>query len=75
MNAGGLCLWVIYAAPSDFPNHIVVRCQIADCEGIRKACIACLYDNIDQARRDIPSGLRCLPRFPMDDPVILETWL
>lgn len=75
-QAGSLCFWVIFATPSDFPDHIVMRRQYADFPGgVRHHPIACLYDNIDQARRDVPCGLHCLPRSPADDPVIIESWL
>tara|TARA_R110002095_G_scaffold4257_1_gene11511 strand:- start:3724 stop:3987 length:264 start_codon:yes stop_codon:yes gene_type:complete len=31
--------------------------------------------SLDEVRQKIPEGLFCLPRFPEDDPNIIEVWL
>jgi hypothetical protein len=72
--AEGLCFWVITRRPSDFPEHIVTRRQWAGRGTIEHAPIACVYDSLDGARRDLPDGLICMPRDPRDDPVIIESW-
>ncbi len=71
-----LCVWVVYDHPRDFPDHIVVRRQFAMRNGeVMTAAVGGLYDDIDAAREDLPYGLCCLPRYPDDDPVIVETWI
>jgi hypothetical protein len=35
---------------------------------------AALHDTLEQARDSIPEGLICWPRFPDDDPAIVEVW-
>jgi len=69
-----LCMWVVYGFPRDFPEHIAVRRQ-AVCRGaIITASFAGIYESLQEARADLPEGLVCLPRFPEDDPSIVEVW-
>lgn len=74
---GGLDIWVVYDSPSDFPGRVVVRRQIALSDRrIAKDARAFLFPTLDDARRWLADlNLTCLPRFPDDDPVIVETWL
>jgi hypothetical protein len=73
-----LTLWVVYDHPRDFPDHVVVRRQFvmqSSTTPITSADIGGVYDDLDQARADIPHGHFCIGRFPDDDPVIVETWI
>lgn len=70
----GLSLWVVFARPGDFPNHVVVREQRVGPGGIAHAPIACLYTSLEEARVD-RRGYTWLDRDPNDDPAIVGVWL
>lgn len=72
-----LPIWVVYDHPADHPEHIVVRRQFSLTDGnMRVDDEARLFQNLNDARNFCASmGLISLPRFPGDDPVIVETWL
>jgi hypothetical protein len=70
-----LCMWVVFGCPRDFPEHIAVRRQAIFRSEIVHAPFAGLYESLEEARADLPAGLVCLPRFPEDDPAIVEVWL
>jgi hypothetical protein len=70
-----LCFWVITKHPSDFPRHYAMRRQYVDRGRIINHPFAGLYGTLEEARFDVPEGLYRLPRYPNDDPVIVECWL
>lgn len=61
----------IYEHPSDFPDNYVAR--LFDI-GAPTAYIA-VASALEDLRRIMPDNLICLPRFPDDDPVIVECWI
>ncbi|MBA3240044.1 MAG: hypothetical protein H0T60_02310 [Acidobacteria bacterium] len=68
--------YAIYERPSDYPNHYVVR-RWDVYEGVPAAVPAWdakLADTLEGARAELPPGLDCLGRDPVD-PVIVEVWL
>lgn len=68
--------YVIYEKPSDFPFHFVVRRYAINGMGEVKANEnAMMYTTLEAARRDIPRGKVCVPANPLDDKVIVETWI
>lgn len=64
-------IWVIYKHPKDFPNKYVVRHWIN--ENPTKTMYTA--NTLEEIRKKIPQGLTLLPRFPQDDPKIVEVWL
>ncbi|MCK5923540.1 MAG: hypothetical protein KAG66_21575 [Methylococcales bacterium] len=64
--------WVVYASPLDFPGQFVTRLFKGETPTGRL-----FIDNDLGAVRDYleMKGLVCLPRFPEDDPTIVEVWL
>jgi hypothetical protein len=72
----GLSMYTVYDRPRDFPRHIVVREFICDAGGARPKPFACLYDSLQDVRREMRArALFCMPRAPEDDPKIVEVWL
>ncbi len=68
--------FVIYSKPADHPDHFVVREYNIDAAGRVKATDSfSFHSDLEAARAAIPEGLYCSPRYPNDDPVIVETWL
>ncbi len=67
----GLEMFVIYEHPTDHAEDFVVRKWIGNepREIVGKAF------TLQGARRLVPAGAHCVPRFAGDDPVIAETWL
>lgn len=70
--------WVIYDHPSDFPNHVVVRCWKIGPGTIEATSHVSLCSSIRKARQVVaanyPDGYR-LKRQPGDDPCIVEVWI
>jgi hypothetical protein len=72
MPSGQLEVWTVYANPRDCPGKIVIRKSLSS----GPTNEAYVFDDLDAARAVLlRSGLTCLPRFPEDDPVIVEVWL
>lgn len=68
-----LPLFTIYDHPSDFPDKFVVR--IWDGREAQPTPYCSLWDTLDDARADIPSGRVNLNRNEGDDAKIVETWI
>lgn len=69
--------FTIYEKPIDFPDKFVVRKWVVvpghphpindpDCA---------LAWSIEEARALVPDGLNRIPRYPDDDPKIVEVWM
>lgn len=72
----GLCLWVVYREPSDYPGKYVVRCHWSRPGGRIEVDPDCAtFDSLEAARDALPPGLFNMHRQPDDDPVIVEVWL
>lgn len=70
-----LAFLVITKAASDFPEHYCVRAQVVYGSQILYGRFAGLYDNLEQARADVPEFAHRFPRAEEEDPVIVETWM
>lgn len=72
-----LPLWVVYASPADFPDHVVVRVQWATRSGrVDAAPIGCLYNNAFDVSLDyLGAGLTFVERDPSDEPQIVGCYL
>ena len=66
-----LSMWVIYENPKDFPDKFVARMFIND----KPTGNIYVGDTLEDVRKIIPQGLALLPRFPQDDPKMVEVWL
>lgn len=78
MVATYLSMWVVYAHPKDFPQHVVVReFRLHIAEGdVEPAPVAALYDTVEDVVQDYAGrGLAWLQRYPDDDPVIAGVWM
>lgn len=71
----GLPMWTIYERPRDYPAGFVVRRSVTDPTGCYHDAAAQYAPDLASARALVPPGLQLLPRFPDDDPVIVEVWL
>lgn len=79
-------MWVIYAHPSDYPAGFVIRKWFSWAfvwpGGDRLVPARCpaqgavAYPTLELARRHCMSlGATCVPAYPNDDPVIVESWI
>ena len=71
-----LSVWVVYERPTDYPEHYIARrWSVAGGKDVPTGdTIVC--ERLDCLRNALERrGLLKFPRFPVDDPVILETWL
>jgi hypothetical protein len=66
--------FVVYDSPADFPGLFVVR-RWEIRSGWVNACEARVANTLEAAREVVPPGMYRLPRFPDDDPKIVEVWL
>ena len=67
----GFVIFVIYDHPTDHPDDFVVRKWI----GLDPREVVGTASTLEGARKLVPAGASCLPRFAGDDRVIVETWL
>lgn len=69
--------YVVYKNPSDYPKgKFVVRVHEVGPSGVKVRLAAhAVADTLEAARASIPLGLYRMPRFPEDDPVIVEVWM
>lgn len=74
MTNEGLSVYVVYENPLDFPGMFVLRRQVIYRDGTITPDPEPLAIDPDVAvvRRALPEGLFPIPRFPEDDPAILE---
>jgi hypothetical protein len=72
-----LPLYVVYDHPADYPDYYIVRVHYAQRDGsIRVNSKANAFKELSRARAWCAQlGLICLARHPLDDPVIVETWI
>jgi hypothetical protein len=68
--------WTIYDHPRDHPTMFVARKWWVDGNGPQPTTDMMISANVEDLRSAMAQmGLTCLPRYPDDDPVILEVWL
>ena len=67
--------YVIYDHPKDHPHFFVVREWIIGRGELRHGRMMGVAETLDKARAIVPEGLACIPRYPEDDPVIVEVWM
>jgi hypothetical protein len=65
--------YVIYEKPRDYPGGFVVR-GFSVGPGIVPDRVAQYAQTLDAARELVPPGLFRLPRWPDDEPQIVEVW-
>lgn len=63
-------IWVIYDSPTDFPGKFVTR----RFDLYSPSDEVYIEDSLDEIRKRIPPGLYRLPRQPLDEEIIVETW-
>lgn len=72
----GLHIWTVYDHPTDMPDNFVVRLSIVDSKGIQITSETLEFKKLADLRAQMRTkGLTMIPRFPDDDPKILEVWL
>ena len=68
-------IFTVYAQPSDFPWHYVVRRFLVAPHGEARATYEyMLAPTLEAARKLVPEGLYRQVRHQSDDPVIVECW-
>jgi len=83
VNGERLEIVVVYRSPSDYPGEFVARCQYACGEGgepriERDPELLARGRTLEEVRKVIQAkrpGKALLERHPLDDPVIVETWI
>lgn len=71
-----LSMFTIYSDPADHPGKFVVREDRVSGVGVLRAAVPhAVVDTLEEARASIPDGLVPLQRHPLDDPVIVESWI
>lgn len=70
--------YVVYHNPKDYPGKWVVRKWLV-CQGEKEPLPdhipVVVADSKTTALGKIPMGMHCIPRFPDDDPCVVEVWL
>ena len=67
--------YAIYYNPSDVPGKYVVRRWWIDVGSLTPDPDRHVVDTLEEARKLIPDGFTCVPRYMNDDPVIVEVWV
>jgi len=67
--------WTVYDHPRDHPDSYVARRWLTSEGQVIATSDMFVADTIEELRSLLPPGLVCMPRMPMDDPVIVECWL
>jgi len=71
-----LSVWTIYDHPRDYPNHFVARrSEVLLGGAIGTTDEMFTASTLAAVRALLPPGLYRLPRYPADDPVIVEIWI
>lgn len=69
-----LVIWTIYLNPLDAPGKFVLRpWTIRDGKPVPGE--ARIYEDLDEARAQVPPGLSRLDRNPVDEPQVVESWI
>lgn len=68
-------MWVIYERPRDYPEHYVARLFYITTAGILAEPTAHIADTLEDARLYVPQWAVRLPRYPNDEPQIVESWI
>lgn len=76
MNPRTLSMWTVYERPRDYPEHYVARRweNVGGREPVPTTDVF-VAASLAEVRALLPPGLHCIPRFPDDQPVIVEIWL
>lgn len=74
-NAKLVIMYTIFNAPTDFPNHFVMRRSRVYPGQVIPEYTAGLYTSLEEAREDIPPSCINLGRHTQDVPSIVETWI
>ena len=76
MASDELSIWTVYDHPRDYPDSWVARrSAISRTVGVVITADMFTADTLDELRALLPPGLYRLPRYPQDDPKIVEVWL
>lgn len=67
-----ISIWTVYDHPTDYPESFVAR-RFCGIKATRDRIVVKDLEAIRKTMRAL--GLRCLARFPEDDPKIIETWI
>jgi hypothetical protein len=71
-----LSMWVVYDHPIDMPEHFVARMhEVLESGASVATSNVIVADSLAAVRRALPPGLARIPRYPADDPNIVEVWL
>ena len=73
-----LQIWTIYDRPSDHPSNFVARLSLVGGKtGVPEVTEHLLVStDLDALRHHLMAlGLTCIPRYPEDEPHIVEVWL
>jgi hypothetical protein len=72
----GLCFWVVYRDPLDYPGKVVLRRQWARDNGrVVVDPVGLVFDSLEGARDALPAGLVNIGRQAADDRSIAEVWI
>jgi hypothetical protein len=75
MTRDPLIIWTVYDHPRDYPDSFVARRSEVTGGVVRLTTDMFVADTLGELRALLPPGLHCLPRYPDDQPHIVEVWL
>lgn len=70
-----LSSWTVYEKPLDYPDKYVARLWYTNAHGIFHTNRIVIGDSLEAVRAQMPAGMRPIPRWPGDEPQIVEIWL
>jgi hypothetical protein len=71
-----LVMWTIYDHPTDIPDSFVARKSLVGAGTIVHTAEHLTAPDLDQLRKNMcDRQLYCIPRYPGDDPNIVEVWI
>ena len=62
----------VYDNPKDYPGKFIARLWDI---GKKPTRFVMVKGGLEDIRKNIPSGMVRLPPSPLDDPILVETWL
>lgn len=77
-DACQLVIWTVYESPLDYPGRYVARPSVFGAViGAEWSPLVCHLEGctLSEVRDQLPGGLFCIERAPLDDAVIVEVWV
>jgi hypothetical protein len=70
-----LIFWNIFQRPLDYPQEVVIRQAFVEPGQVLAGPLVWRGQSVEEARRNLPPGLFCIPRSPEDVGSLVESWV